>query len=91
MAGDREEVGGAQPPRLLVESARRKEVREPERTAHVLHAAPQDVEGTTAFDFRREALQEALPDLRAVMLREPPPLLRLRRQHEVQDVIREEA
>ena len=36
---DREEVGGVQPPRLLVEPARRAEVRESERAAHVLHAA----------------------------------------------------
>ena len=43
-----------------------------------------------AFDFRREALPEPLLDLRAVMLREPPPLLRLRLQHEVPDVPRQE-
>ena len=90
LAGDCEEVGGVQPPRLLVEPARRAEVREPERATHVLHAAPQDVEGTAAFDFQREALQEPLPDLRAVMLREPPPLLWLRRQKEVQHVARQE-
>ena len=91
LAGDREEVGGVQPPRLLVEPACGAEVREPERAPHVLHAAPQDVEGAAALDFGREALQEPRPDLCAVVLREPLPLRGLRRQHEVQDVVREEA
>lgn len=90
LADDREEVGGVQPPCFLVEPARRTEVREPERTAHVLHAVPQDIEDATALDFEGKALQEPRPDLRAVMLREPLPLLRLRCQHEVQDVIRQE-
>ena len=91
LAGHGEEVGGVQPPRLLIESARRAQVREPERAAHVLHAAAQDVEGASAFDLGREAFQEPLPGLRAVMLREPPPRLWLRRQKEIQDVGWEEA
>ena len=56
-----------------------------------LYAAAQNVEGAAAFDLGREAFQESRPDLGAVMLREPPPLLRLGRQHEVEDVAGEEA
>ena len=86
LSGHREEVRSVQPSRLLVEAACRAEVREPNRSPHVLHAAAQDIEGAATLDFGREAFQEALPDLRAVMLREPLPLLRLGRHHEVEDV-----
>ena len=53
LAGDREEVGGVQPPRFLVEPARGTEVREPERAAHVLHAAAQGRRGRRGDRFRR--------------------------------------
>ena len=91
LAGDGEEVRAVEAPCLLVESARGAEVREPERAAHVLEAAPEDVEGAAPSNLGREALQEPVPYLGAVVLREPLPLLRLGRLHEVEDLPRQEA
>ena len=86
LPGDREEVRPVEPPRLLVEPARRAEVREPEPAAHVLETPPEDLERAPPLDLGRKALQEPLPHLGAVVLREPLPLLRLGGLHEVEDV-----
>ena len=91
LADNREEVGRVEPPHLLVEPARGAEVREPERATHVLQAAPEDFESAAPLDLGREALQEPLPHLGPVVLREPLPFLRLGGLHEVEDIARQEA
>ena len=91
LTGDGEEVRPVEPSRLLVEPARGTKVREPERAAHVLEAAPEDLERTPPFNLGREALQEPFPDLHSVVLREPLPHLRLGGLHEVDDIARQEA
>ena len=51
LADNGEEVRHVQPPDLLVEAARRAEIGEPERAAHVLYASSQDIERASAFNF----------------------------------------
>ena len=91
LTGDREEVRRVKPPGLLVEPARRPEEGKPERTAHVLHAGPQDAQRAAVFDLGGQAFEKPLLHPRAVVLRQLLPFLRLRRQNEVHDVARQEA
>ena len=91
LAHDREEVGRVQALQLLVESARRPEVGQPEPAAHVLHAVAQHVERSPPADLAREPPQEARLHLRTVVLPQPLPLLRLGGQQEVDHVARNQA
>ena len=91
LSDDREKVRPVEPPRFLVEAARGAKVREPERAAHVLEAAPEDIKSAAPLNLGREALQEPLPHRSTVMLREPLPFLRLGGLHEVEDIARQEA
>ena len=80
-----------QPARLLVQPARRAKPGEFECAAHVLDAAPQHVERTPTLDLGIQPPQKPLLHLNAVVLGQSPPLLRLRRQHEVHHVVRQQA
>ena len=91
LAGDGEEVRPVETPDLLVEPARGAKVREPERAAHVLQAAPEDFKRTAPLDLGQKALQEPLPHLGTVVLRESLPFLRLGGLHEVEYIARQEA
>ena len=91
LADDGEEVRGVEALRLLVESARGAEVREPEPAAHVPDAAPEHVERPAPGDLAREAAEEAGPDVFAVVLPEPLPFLRLGGEEEVEDIGRDQA
>jgi hypothetical protein len=86
-----EEVRRMKAPRLLVEPTRRPKVREPEFAAGVLDSLAEHVERSAVLNLGGEAVQELLPHRRAVMLRELLPLFRLRREHEVEEVLREKA
>ncbi|MBV6522209.1 MAG: hypothetical protein MNPFHGCM_02355 [Gemmatimonadaceae bacterium] len=86
-----EEVRRVQAPRLLVEPARGAEPGEPELAARVPEAVPQHIQRAAPLDLGGEALEELLPHRRAVVLFELPPLLRLRGEHEVDHVVRQEA
>ena len=91
LTGDREEVRRVKPPGLLVEPARRPEEGKPERTAHVLHAGPQDAQRAAVFDLGRQAFEKPLLHPRAVVLGELLPFLRLCGQNEVHDIARQKA
>ena len=91
LAHDREEVGRVQPPQLLVEPARRPEVRQPEAAARVLDAVAQHVERPPPADLAREPAQEARLHVGPVVLPELLPLLRLGGQQEVDNVGRHQA
>jgi hypothetical protein len=88
---DRELVGFVEPLYGFVESRRRAKVRQPERAARVLDALAEDIEGAAFGDFRGEPMQEAGLHVRAVLLLELLPFLRLGGVDEVQDRIRVEA
>ena len=87
----REEARRIEPPRLLIQPARRPKPSEPEGAAHVLHAAPKHIERTPALDVGCQPPQKPLLHLSAMVLRQSPPLLRLRGQHEVHHVVRQQA
>ena len=91
LADDGEEVGRVQALRLLVQPARRPEVREPELAAGVLDAVAQHVERPPPGDLAREPAEEARLDVGPVVLLQLLPLLRLGGQKEVDDVGREQA
>ena len=91
LSGNREEVRPVEPPHLLVEPARGAKVRETERAAHVLEAAPEHIERVAPLDLGREPFQEPLPHRSAMVLRQPLPRLRLGGLHEIEDIARQEA
>src|SRR5690606_10305071 len=86
-----EHVRLVQPPRLLVEPARRAKVREAKLAARILDAVAQHVERPAPRDLGGEALEKLLSHRRAVVLRELLPFLRLRGEDEVDDVARQQA
>ena len=86
MAHDGEQVGPVQALQLLVEPARRPEVRKPELAARILDAVSQHVERPAPGDLAREPAQEAWLHVSAVVLFELRPLFRLGGEEEVEDV-----
>jgi hypothetical protein len=86
LAHDGEQVRLMEPPRLLVQPARRPEVGELEFDPGILDAVAQHVERAAPLDFGSEAFEELLLHRRAVVLLELLPFLRLRREDKVRHV-----
>jgi hypothetical protein len=91
LADGREEVRRVQPARVLVEAARRPEVREAELAAGILETVAQHVERAAPPDLGGQALEELLPHRRTVMLLELLPLPGLGGEDEVHHVARQQA
>src|SRR5262249_23761446 len=86
-----EQVRLIQPPRLLVEPARRPKIGELELDPRILDAIAQDVERAPPLDFGSKTLDELLPHGCAVVVLELLPFLGLRRENEVRHVTRQQA
>ena len=91
LTDDREQVRRVEPARLLVEPARRAEVRQLELAPRILDALTEHIEGTAPLKLLREALEEPCPNLRAMVLLQARPGARLRSNEEIDDIRRKEA
>ncbi len=76
--------------RLRVQPARRLEVSEIEMTTAILDSAAQHIDHATLPYFARDALEQFLARVIAVMFAELLPCLRLRRVDEIHHVARDE-
>ena len=88
---DGEQVAGMQSLRLFIEPARRTEIGELEFDPGIPDAVAQYVERAAPLDLRRKAPDKPLPDRGAIVLAEPSPFLRLRREQEIHDIARYQA
>ena len=87
---DREEVGRVESPGLLVEVARGPEVRQVELAAGVPDAVAEHIDHSATAQLGRQPVEELIPVSRTPMLPQPPPLLRLAGDQEVDHVLRDE-
>jgi hypothetical protein len=76
---------------LLVQPTRRPEVGELELAPRIFDPVAENIEGPASLDLVRQTPQESLFHVLPVVLLQPPPLLRLRGEDEVEHILWDQA